>query len=314
MDALSKDRQSLIYGFIGVLIFSLTLPASRMAVSQLDPIFVGLGRAVVAAVLAMICLRYARATWPTRRQWLRLLAVASGVVIGFPVLSAIAMRHVDAAHGSVFVGLMPLITAIFGSWLSGERANLRFWLASLGGSATIAAFALLGGQGGWQLADLLMLGAVVMGGFGYAEGARLSKELGAWQTICWALIAALPFVIWPAYTQLPADISALQPSTLLAFAYISVFSMFLGFFAWYRGLAMGGTMRVAQLQMLQPFLSLIASAILLGEHISGSQIAAATLVLLFVHLARKSLPIAKASAPVARPMPRAASAIASSTA
>lgn len=203
METKSSDVQSLVYGLLGVVSFSLTLPASRVAVVQLDPIFVGVGRALVAAVFAILALWLAGSEWPSRKQWLRLYLVAAGIVLGFPLLSTLAMTQVAASHGAVVVGLLPLVTALFGCWLANERPSRMFWMATLVGSVTIAIFSLGPRLDSLHPADLLLLGAVIAAGFGYAEGARLARELGAWQTICWALIASIPLLVWPTYQYFP---------------------------------------------------------------------------------------------------------------
>jgi drug/metabolite transporter (DMT)-like permease len=284
------NRQSLALGLLGVFCFSLTLPATRLAVVDLDPAFVGLGRAIIAASLAAIALWATKATIPTRRQWLRLGATALGVVIGFPLLSSLAMKSVPAAHGAVIVSLIPLSTALFGAWLVKERPGPFFWMSTTVGSAAIVAFSFMAGAGALQAADFLLLGSVIAVGFGYAEGARLSKEIGAWQTISWALLLSVPVLLPPVVMSAPADIFAVRWTSLLGFAYVSVVSMYLAFFAWYKGLSMGGIARVGQLQLLQPFLTLTGAAIILGESIQASQIIAAIIVLCCVAVGRKSLP------------------------
>lgn len=289
----ADTRRAFGYGLVGVLCFSLTLPASRVAVRQLDPVFVGLGRALVAALLAALSLGVARAPLPRGRQWPRLLLVAAGIVVGFPLLSTTAMKHVDASHGAVLTGLLPLATALFGFVLAGERPRPVFWLATVIGGATIAIFALRADTRGFQAADLLLLGAMLSAAFGYAEGARLARELGAWQTICWALLVAAPFLAWPVWRHAPRELGSLAPVTWLAFGYVSVFSMFLGFFAWYQGLALGGIARVGQLQLLQPFMTLVASAALLGERLGGGHWIAAGVVVGSIALARHAPAAAK---------------------
>jgi len=274
---------------LGVLGFSLTLPATRLAVVDLDPTFVGLGRAIVAAGLAAIALWVAKAPKPVGRQWLRLGATAMGVVVGFPLLSTWAMKSVPASHGAVIVGLLPLSTALFGVWLASERLRLRFWVSTFIGSAAIAVFSFSSGGGSFQTADFLLLGAVVAAGFGYAEGARLSRELGAWQTISWALLLCVPVLILPVLMTAPKSISAVGWTSLLGFAYVSVVSMYLAFFAWYKGLAMGGIARVGQLQLLQPFLTLVGAAIILNEVIHLSQVIVAIAVLICVIVGRRSV-------------------------
>jgi len=251
-------------GFLGVASFSLTFPMTRVAVAELDPVFVGLGRAIVAAVLALLVLQWQRAPWPTRQQAARLIVVALGVVVGFPLLSAWAMRSVDSSHGAIVAGLLPLATAAGGAWRAKERLSLRWWLCAAAGSTLVLGHALLAGAGALGNADLALLGAVLAAAIGYTEGALLAREMPAERVICWALVIAAPVILlvlalYPLQWQ-PASFAAWG-----AFAYVSAFSMFLGFFAWYRGLARGGIARISQIQLLQPFLTLLAAAFLFGE-------------------------------------------------
>jgi drug/metabolite transporter (DMT)-like permease len=276
------------YGFLGVLIFSLTLPATRIAVSGFDPIFVGLGRAIVAAGLALILLLATRQPLPPLRFLPRFYIVVVGVVIGFPLLSAIAMRDASASHGAVITGLLPLSTALCGVWRADERPSLAFWLFASLGSALVIGFALLSGGGSLQLADLALLGAVAAAGLGYAEGAVLSRTFGAWQVICWALVLSIPIllpIVWP---HIPSNIASVSLVAMLGFLYVSVFSMFLGFFAWYRGLALGGVARIGQIQLLQPFLTLVASALFLGEHLSLTTLSFAAGVIICVACGKRT--------------------------
>jgi drug/metabolite transporter (DMT)-like permease len=289
MNIASNNNKSLVFGMLGILGFSLTLPATRLAVVDLDPTFVGLGRAVVAAGFATIGLIAGRSPLPNRRQWMRLGATALGVVIGFPLLSTMAMKTVPATHGAVIVGLIPLVTALFGVWLARERPSLLYWAATFTGAAVITVFALVSGAGSLQAADLLLLGAIVAAGFGYAEGARLSRELGAWQTISWALLVSVPVLLFPVIMTAPKDLASISVISLLGFGYVSIISMYLAFFAWYKGLAMGGIARVGQLQLLQPFLTMLAASQLLNEAVHTVQILVAALVLGCVIVARRSL-------------------------
>lgn len=286
MKIASVRWRSTLYGALGVMGFSLTLPATRMAVTDLDPTFVGLGRAIIAAVLAGIALAIVRAPRPVGKQWLRLCATAFGVVLGFPLLTAWAMTTLPAAHGAVVVGLLPLSTALFGVWLAHERPRPLFWVAAIIGSATIAIFSLSAGRGALHAGDFLLLGAVIAAGFGYAEGARLAKELGAWQTISWALVISAPMLLLPTLKVMPHTLAAVSWQSLLGFAYVSVVSMFLAFVAWYKGLALGGIARTGQLQLLQPFLTIFAAALLLHEQITGIEVLAALIVVVCVLIGR----------------------------
>jgi drug/metabolite transporter (DMT)-like permease len=281
------ERQALFFGLLGIAGFSLTLPATRLAVQELDPTFVGLGRAVIAGVLAAALLLFTRSGRPRGSQWWYLAATAFGVVLGFPMLSALAMRYVPASHGAVITGLLPLATALFAACLAGERPRLPFWLSLLVGSGAIAVFALQSGGGHFQAADGLMVGAALVCGFGYAAGGRLARELGSWQTVCWALVISAPLLAVPVARVTPADWHAIGWSALLGFAYVSLISMFLAFFAWYRALALGGIARIGQIQLLQPFLTLLASALWLGEPVGASQLLAAATVIACVFVGRR---------------------------
>lgn len=284
----SNRRLGLWLGLLGVIAFSGTLPATRLAVAWLDPVFVGLGRALVAAALAAIVLAATRTPVPPRALWPRLGVVALGVVAGWPVLSAFAMRHVPAAHGAVVAGLLPLATALAGAWLAHERPRRQFWGWALFGSAVVVAFALWEGGGALQPADLLLAGAVAAAAIGYAEGARLSRILGGWQVICWVLILAAPFVVIPTWLTFDArSLDAPWPAWA-AFAYVAVISQFLGFFAWYRGLALGGIAAVGQTQLLQPFLTIIASAWLLAEPVTAATYISAALVIAAIAMGRRA--------------------------
>lgn len=283
----SRDAGGLLFGALGVLSFSLTLPATKLAVADLDGTVVGLGRALVAAALAAAVLLVRRERLPSREQLRGLAIVGAGVVVGFPLLSAWAIERVDAAHGAVLTGLLPIATAVGAVVLAGERPSLAFWLASLAGLGAVLLFAASMGGGAPQLADLLLLAAVAAAGLGYAEGGRLARGLGGWQVICWALLFSAPFVAVPVGLRLAAVGLSAGPGAWLSFAYVSVVSMFLGFFAWYRGLAIGGIARVGQLQLAQPVLTLLWSVLLLGEQVSLPTILAALAVIGTVALGRR---------------------------
>ncbi|NJN57081.1 MAG: DMT family transporter [Leptolyngbyaceae cyanobacterium SL_5_9] len=290
----SDSDIGLIYGFLGVLGFSLTLPATRVAVLDLDPIWVGLGRGFVAAILAAIALYFTRQKLPSFRQWRSLAIVSLGVVLGFPLLSAWAMQRLPAAHGAVVLGLLPLMTAIAGVFRAGDRPSRQFWVASSIGSLTVIGFGIFSGAGHLQPADLALLIAVVVAAFGYAEGGQLAKTLGGWQVISWALVLAAPVEILPMIVSTSQHGLTASPAAWLGFAYVSVVSQFIAFFAWYHGLAKGGVARVGQIQLLQPFLTLIASVLLLSETITPVTMGAACIVVASVAVGRRS-PIKRVS-------------------
>lgn len=283
-----QEWMGFIYGFLGVLVFSLTLPATRIAVSGFDPVFVGLGRAIVAAGLSLILLIATRQTIPPLRFLPNFCIVVAGVVIGFPLLSAIAMRDAPASYGAVITGLLPLSTALCGVWRAGERPSLPFWLFAGSGSALVVGFALLSGSGSIRLADLALLGAVAAAGLGYAEGAVLSRTFGSWQVICWSLLLSVPVLLPIVLEHTPSNFAAVSSGAVWGFLYVSVFSMFLGFFAWYRGLSLGGVARVGQVQLLQPFLTIVASTLFLKEHLTLTTLLFAAGVIACVALGKQT--------------------------
>jgi drug/metabolite transporter (DMT)-like permease len=257
-----------------VLGFSFTLPATRLAVADLDATFVGLGRAVVAGVLAAIVLGLLREPPPPRRALPRLGVVALGVVVGFPLLSALALRHLTAAHGAVIVGLLPAATAAMAVIRAGERPSPAFWAASGAGLVAVLAFAATQGAGLPQAADLLVLAAVAVAAVGYTEGATLAREMGGWRVISWALVLSLPVVAPAAYAGAAGGGLHAGTDAWLGFAYVAVVSQFLAFFAWYAGLARGGVARIGQVQLAQPLLTLVWSAALIGEHVGVATVVA----------------------------------------
>lgn len=256
------------YGLIGVLVFSLTLPMTRIAVAEMSPLLIGLGRALLASVPAALLLWLTRSRRPNRSEWSGVILAALGIVVGWPLTSTLAMATVSSSHGAVFNGLLPLSTAIFAAWRSGERPSGAFWAWSTAGAILVMTYALRQGHGSLQVGDLWLLLAVLLGGMGYAEGARASRTLGGARTICWALTISAPVLAAPVLwigTDLVMTRGWPTSAVLLAFIYLAFGSMFLGFFAWYRGLAIGGIARVGQVQLLQPFLTVLAAAWLFHE-------------------------------------------------
>ena len=274
-------------GLLGVLIFSGTISATRVAVITFDPVFVTFARAAIAGVLAALILLALRQPRPAHGDKRALLVVALGVVIGFPLLLALALRHVSAAHATVFVGLLPMTTVIFGVLHGDKNPCGLFWLFSLSGSLVVAGFAMGQGIDVSVSGDLLMLAAVIVCGLGYAEGAHLARSMGGWQVICWALVLALPLMLPLCLWMLPGNFQQAAWPALLSLGYVSLFSMLLGFFFWYHGLALGGIASISQLQLLQPFFGLALAALLLGEHVSATMIASALAVALCVVGARR---------------------------
>ncbi len=255
----------MLVGGLGIATFGVTLPVTRWVVPEFGGVFVGLGRAVIGALLAGLVLMVVRPGLPTGPQFKRLAGVALGVVVGFPLLASIAMGHVPASHGGVVLGLLPLATALAGVLVSHERPSLGFWICGLIGAALVVGFALQQGAGHLSFGDLALAGSIVCASMGYAVGGKLATELGGWQVISWALMLALPFVALPMYQNLPADLAGIPLAKWCGFAYLCIVSQYLGFFLWYKGLALGGIARVSQVQLLQPFVTLGVATFFLGE-------------------------------------------------
>jgi drug/metabolite transporter (DMT)-like permease len=300
----SVQGKALALGLLGVGLFALSLPMTRLAVGsarspQLSPEFVALGRAAVAGVLAALWLVWQRAPWPGRRDWALLAAMAGGVVFGFPLLTSIALREVDAVHASLILALLPLFTAALGALLAGQRPSAGFWLCALLGAALVMTYALLHGSGPLVLTlrstDGLLAAAMLSASVGYALGGHLTRSRPAGQVIGWALVLSLPLTVPAAWWLRPA--AAVQLAAWGGFAYVAVVSMWLGFLAWYRALALGGTVRISQLQLLQPFLSMLAAAALLHETLDLTTFVFASAVLAVVFVARR-MPVHDAPHPV----------------
>ena len=288
-----RSRQGLWLGVLGMLIFAGTIPMTRLAsgsdeAPQLPAVFVAIGRAGVAGMLAMVYLLVTRAPWPRRQHWPMLLLSVFGNVLGWPLLLGLAVRRVDAMHAAVIAGLMPLATAAVGALVLHQRPSRGFWGFALLGAALVVAFAAWSGAGLPQLGDLLLLGAVVASSIGYISGAKVSsgpQGMTAEQTISWVLVLALPVSLPMLVTQWPAV--PVHAASWAAFGYVAVFSMWMGFFAWYRGMAWGGTLRVSQVQLLQPFVSILLSVPLLGERLRPATLGFSIAVMLCVYLGRR---------------------------
>ncbi len=290
----ARERRGFVLGLLGVTIFALTLPMTRLAVGdvsspQLPPAFVTAGRAALAGFFSIAYLLWARPAWPARGLWRALLVCALGTVVGFPLFLALALREVDAMHGAVVTGVLPLGTAVAAALLTRQRASLAFWVCALIGCALVLAFAALQGGGAPSAADGLLLMAVASASVGYVAGARVSASIPAEHTICWVLVLSLPLTLPATWWAWPA--AAASAAAWGGFLYVAVFSMWLGFFAWYRALSLGGVMRVSQVQLLQPFLTLLFAAALLGERLEAATVGFALAVVAVVFIGKK-IPVA----------------------
>jgi drug/metabolite transporter (DMT)-like permease len=289
----AQSLRGLALGALGVTMFAMTLPMTRLAVGdssapQLSPAFVTAGRAAVAGLLSVLYLLAVRAPWPGRQQLPALVVCALGTVLGFPLFLALALRQVDAMHAAVITGILPLGTAIAGAWWLRQRPSTGFWACAAAGCALVLAFALIQGGGRFVPADGLLLIAVLCTAVGYVAGAQVSAVLAAEQAICWVLVLALPFTLPLAlWWQPDFAAGAIHASAWWGFAYVSLFSMWLGFFAWYRGLVLGGVVRVSQVQLLQPFLALLFAVPVLGEPLAPLTVVFALAVMAVVFVGRR---------------------------
>ncbi|WP_353142497.1 DMT family transporter [Acinetobacter pragensis] len=281
-------HQGWLNGFIGVLIFAGSMPATRLAVQGFSPEFLTGIRAVIAASIAIMLLLILRQQRPSAAQLKSLAIVSIGVVAGFPFFTALALQTLSAAHSLIFIALLPLSTAFFAVLRAKELPQTAFWMyAGLGSSAVMFFMLYQSGLHGISIGDAYMIAAVLLCGLGYAEGGMLSRSLGGWQVICWALVMALPLMLLISWIYIPQDFSRIPQTAYLGLAYVSLFSMLIGFFFWYKGLALGGIAKIGQIQLVQPFIGLMLCAIILNEHITLLMIAVSAAVVACVVMAKK---------------------------
>jgi drug/metabolite transporter (DMT)-like permease len=265
---LSREHLGLLLGFIGVAVFGGTLPATRIAVSGFDPIALTALRTAIAGLCALALLLVLRRPLPPRRLWPQLAIAMLCVSILFPLLMALAVQTVDASHGGVVLGILPIATALVAVVITHERPKRLFWFASLFGAALVVAFAMRQGGGTLSSGDLLLFAAVAVSAIGYAFSGRLTLQMPGWEVISWALVMALPISLPAAALTLPADPAQIALKPWLAVLYVALFSQWVGFFAWNAGMAMGGIARVSQVQLLQPFITFALAALFNGETIT----------------------------------------------
>ncbi len=293
--AAAQLRRGWLLGVLGVVIFALTIPMTRLASGstadpQLPAVFVAIGRAAFAGVLALAWLLLRRAAWPRPAQWRQLALTGCGVVVGFPLFMGLAVVRVDAVHAAVVTGLLPLATAAVAAVLLRQRPSAAFWACALAGTALVIGFAAWKGGAGLQLADGLLGVAMLAAAFGYVHGARLSsgpagRAMPPEEVICWVLVMALPLTLPVAWATWPT--APVRAASWIGFAYVAIFSMWLGFFAWYRGLALGGTLRVSQVQLVQPFLSMWFAVPVLGETLDAATVVFSLSVMATVLVSRR---------------------------
>ena len=269
-----RQRQAVFLGLIGVVIFGLTMPATRAAVLELDPVFITLGRALLAALLAAITLAVARPQPPQRRDWGRLFWFSVCSIIGFPLLMTTAMQFAPASHAAVVLAVLPLLTAMAGVLVARERPSPAFWACGIAGTVVVLVYALLsgGGSGDLHWADLLLAAAALSAATAYALGGEMSHRIGGWEVISWALVVSAPVILLLFLVLSPPINWQASASAWSGFLYVAVFSQFLGFFAWNKGMSLGGIAKIGQMQLLQPFVTLVAAYLLLGESIGWMEL------------------------------------------
>ncbi|QWE12442.1 DMT family transporter [Polynucleobacter sp. AP-Titi-500A-B4] len=286
---MNKESKGMLIGFIGILIFSLTLPVSKIAVLSFDPYFIAFGRACLAGLVALGYLLYTKSPMPSRADLAKFVVIALGVVFGFPIFTTVAMKEGSSSHGAVILGMMPLATTVIGVLRFKERPSLGFWLVSLLGAALVIIYALLKSAGSFTYIDGLLVLGGICACIGYVEGGELSRKMNPRAVISWALVISLPINIVMSYLLFDSAYWNADVIAWTTFVYLSLFPMFLGFFFWYEGLAVGGIARVSQVQLIQPFCTLIAASIFLGDHLTLMNMVFAFLVVSTVILSKKML-------------------------
>lgn len=286
---MNKESKGMLIGFIGILIFSLTLPVSKIAVLSFDPYFIAFGRACLAGLVALGYLLYTKSPMPSRADLAKFVVIALGVVFGFPIFTTVAMKEGSSSHGAVILGMMPLATTVIGVLRFKERPSLGFWLVSLLGAALVIIYALLKSAGSFTYIDGLLVLGGICACIGYVEGGELSRKMNPRAVISWALVISLPINIVMSYLLFDSAYWNADVIAWTTFIYLSLFPMFLGFFFWYEGLAVGGIARVSQVQLIQPFCTLLAASIFLGDHLTLMNMVFAFLVVSTVILSKKML-------------------------
>ncbi|PEV45121.1 multidrug transporter [Bacillus thuringiensis] len=281
-------RKGMLLGIIGVICFSLTLPATRTAVPYFGATIVGLSRAVIAAIIVGIIFLKKQEKLPTKNQMKSLWIIAIGVVLAFPLLSTYAMKSLPVSHGAIEVALLPLATAGFAMWRGGEQLSKRYWISSIVSTITVILYALYLGLGQLQMADIALIAAVLILGLSYAEGGKLSKELGSWKVIAWANLIGAPFFIIPVELSISSNMLQAPIEAWVSLFYLAIVSQFLAYIAWYGGMSLGGIARVGQLQYLQPFLMIGFSVLFLDESITWLTIVLAFIVVICVIIGKSN--------------------------
>jgi drug/metabolite transporter (DMT)-like permease len=286
---LNKETKGMLIGFIGILIFSLTLPVSKIAVLSFNPYFIAFGRACLAGLFALAYLLYQQASLPSKTDLVKIAVIALGVVFGFPIFTTVAMQEGSSSHGAVILGMMPLATTVIGVIRFKERPSIGFWLVSILGAGLVMLYALLKSSGSLSYIDGLLVLGGICACIGYVEGGELSRKMNPRAVISWALLISLPINIVATYLTFSSAYWNADVIAWTSFVYLSLFPMYLGFFFWYEGLAIGGIARVSQVQLIQPFCTLLAASFFLGDSLTAMNMVFAFLVISTVILSKRML-------------------------
>ena len=291
---LTNENKGFIFGFVGILIFSLTPPATKIALgpdnNALTPEFITFGRSALAGIMSLIYLFFFKKKKPSVKYIFNILIVALSLSVGFPLFLSLGLIHSTSTHAAVILTLMPLMTAVFASFYFKQKASLGFWICAIIGCIVVIIYTLIHGKSNNQIiefsySDILFFISVIAGATGYVFGAKLTKIMGSVDVISWALALAMPFHLALAVYYFP--IKEIPIISWIGFLYAALFSQWIGFFAWYKALDLGGAVRVSQIQLFMPFLTFFFSIILLGETLDFFTIFFSIITILLIYLSRK---------------------------
>ena len=285
---LSIETKGMLIGFVGISIFSLTLPFTQMAVNEMSPFFVAFARASIAGICALILLIFTKSKFPNKIQIRRLIIIVIGVIYGFPIFTSIAMKTLPSSHSGIVLGILPLAMSLFAAIKYKEKPSSSFWIISIFGTFIVVSYTFIDNNGSLMIEDLWLLFAILFAAIGYSEGGTLAKEMGSIGVISWALVISLPINLFASYLFYEINYSSISFQAIISLTYVGLFSMFIGFFFWYKGIAIGGISRVGQVQLIQPFLTIVGAYFLTNEKITTLNILFAFMVLIVIIIGRKT--------------------------
>ena len=285
---LSIETKGMLIGFVGISIFSLTLPFTQMAVNEMSPFFVAFARASIAGICALILLIFTKSKFPNKIQIRRLIIIVIGVIYGFPIFTSIAMKTLPSSHSGIVLGILPLAMSLFAAIKYKEKPSSSFWMISIFGTFIVISYTFIDNNGSLMIEDLWLLFAILFAAIGYSEGGTLAKEMGSIGVISWALVISLPINLFASYLFYEINYTSISFQAIISLTYVGLFSMFIGFFFWYKGIAIGGISRVGQVQLIQPFLTIIGAYFLTNEKITFLNILFALIVLIVIIIGRRT--------------------------